>query len=118
MVFMTRSSWILGALTPTRLVSSALSRDKDGPIGYNSGMRSRAAKYTSGEIGRLNVIGDFLPVPDDLVPREDDVKVTLSLSRRSLDFFKREAKRHRVSHQRMIRSLLDAYAEQHAGRKN
>jgi len=31
------------------------------------------------------------------VPREDNVKVTLSLSRRSLDFFKREAKKRRGS---------------------
>lgn len=33
-----------------------------------------------------------MPPPADLVPREETVKVTLSLARRSLDFFKREAK--------------------------
>jgi hypothetical protein len=55
-------------------------------------MRNRTVKYMAGEIGRFRVIEDFLPRPDDLVPREDNVKVTLSLSRRSLDFFKREAK--------------------------
>jgi predicted DNA binding CopG/RHH family protein len=57
------------------------------------------------------VIEDFLPSPDRLVPREDNVKVTLSLSKRSLDFFKREAKKRRVPYQRMIRSLVDLYAE-------
>jgi len=72
---------------------------------------SNTAKYTTGEIGRLRVIGDFLPLPDDLVPREDNVKVTLSLSRRSLDFFKREARKRRVPYQRMIRALVDTYAE-------
>jgi hypothetical protein len=41
------------------------------------------------------------------VPREENVKVTLSLSRRSLDFFKREAKRRRVPYRRMIRALVD-----------
>jgi hypothetical protein len=41
------------------------------------------------------------------VPREVIVKVTLSLSRRSLDFFKREAKMRRVSYQRMIRAPVD-----------
>jgi predicted DNA binding CopG/RHH family protein len=74
-------------------------------------MSNRTIKYTAGEIGRLRVVKDFLPRPDDLVPREDNVKVTLSLSRRSLDFFKREAKRRRVPYQRMIRALVDTYAE-------
>ena len=39
------------------------------------------------------------------------MKVTLSLSRRSIDFFKREAGKRRVPYQRMIRALVDAYAE-------
>jgi predicted DNA binding CopG/RHH family protein len=38
------------------------------------------------------------------------VKVTLSLSRRSLDFFKREARKRRVPYQRMIRALVWEYA--------
>jgi predicted DNA binding CopG/RHH family protein len=74
-------------------------------------MTSRTVKYSAGEIGRVRVVEDFLPPPEALVPREDNVKVTLSLSRRSLDFFKREAKRRRVPYQRMIRSLVDVYAE-------
>jgi predicted DNA binding CopG/RHH family protein len=77
---------------------------------------NRTIKYTAGEIDRIRVIEDLLPRPDDLVPREDNVKVTLSLSRRSLDFFKREAKKRRVPYQRMIRALVDTYAERQAGR--
>jgi predicted DNA binding CopG/RHH family protein len=79
-------------------------------------MSNRTVKYTAGEIGRVRVIEDFLPPPDDLVPREENVKVTLSLSRRSLDFFKREAKKRRVPYQRMIRSVVDIYAEKQAGK--
>jgi predicted DNA binding CopG/RHH family protein len=75
------------------------------------------AKYTAGEIGRMGLIEDFLPAPADLVQREENVKVTLSLSRRSLDFFKREAKKRRVPYQRMIRALVDTYAERQAGGK-
>jgi hypothetical protein len=45
----------------------------------------------------------------------DNVKVTLSLSRRSLDFFKREAKKRHVPYQRIIRALVDTYAERQAG---
>ena len=78
-------------------------------------MSNRTVKYTAGEIGRLRMVEDFLPPPADLVPREDNVKVTLSLSRRSLDFFKREAKKRRVPYQRMIRALVDTYAERRGG---
>ncbi|MBI2715263.1 MAG: hypothetical protein HYX37_12545 [Rhizobiales bacterium] len=79
-------------------------------------MSNRTVKYTAGEIGRVRVVEDFLPPPDALVPREENVKVTLSLSRRSVDFFKRAAKTRRVSYQRMIRALVDAYAEKQAGK--
>jgi predicted DNA binding CopG/RHH family protein len=77
-------------------------------------MSTRTVRYTAGEIGRVRVIADFLPAPSDLVPREDNVKVTLSLSRRGLDFFKREARKRRVPYQRMIRALADTYAERQA----
>ena len=79
-------------------------------------MSNRTVKYSAGEIGRLRVVKDFLPSPDLLVPREDHVKVTLSLSQRSVDFFKREAKKRRVPYQRMIRSLVDMYAEKQEGK--
>ena len=79
-------------------------------------MRKKAIKYTAGEIGRVRVVEDFLPPPDALVPREENVKVTLSLSRRSVDFFKRAAKARRVPYQRMIRALVDAYAEKQVGK--
>jgi hypothetical protein len=39
------------------------------------------------------VIKDFLPRPEDLVLKEDNVKVTLTLSKKSVDFFKHEAKK-------------------------
>jgi predicted DNA binding CopG/RHH family protein len=80
-------------------------------------MSSRPVKYSTGEIGRLRVIKDFLPSPDELVRREDNVKVTLSLSRRSLDFFKREARKRRVPYQRMIRALVDTYADRRTSRR-
>ena len=73
-------------------------------------MSARTRKYTEGEIADLRVVEDFLPSPRELVLREDNVKVTLSLSRRSVEFFKREAGKARVPYQRMIRALVDAYA--------
>jgi uncharacterized DUF497 family protein len=80
-------------------------------------MKSTGVRYTRGEIGQLRVIDDFLPPPEALVPQEEHVKVTLSLSRRSVDFFKREGKKRRVPYQRMIRALVDHYTTRQAGRK-
>jgi predicted DNA binding CopG/RHH family protein len=77
-------------------------------------MNKRTVKYTAGEIGRYRLVEDFLPSPDALAAREDNVKVTLGLSRRSVEFFKRTAKQRRVPYQRMIRALVDAYADRQA----
>ena len=74
-------------------------------------MKKQTVRYTEGEIGRFKVIKNFLPPPEKLVLRPSNVKVTLSLSQRSVDFFKREAAKQRVPYQRMIRALVDAYAE-------
>lgn len=71
-------------------------------------------KYTDEPLGKLRVIPDFLPEPAHLVFREEGVKVTLALSKRSIEFFKREAAKHDTQYQRMIRRLLDAYAEHYA----
>jgi hypothetical protein len=75
---------------------------------------SANVKYTEERLGRLKIVPDFLPRPEDLVFREEGVKVTIALSRRSVEFFKDEARRHNTQYQRMIRRLLDAYAEHHA----
>src|SRR6266851_7071430 len=74
-------------------------------------MKKPTVKYSKGEIGRVRIVEDFLPSPDRLVLREDNVKVTLSLSQRSVAFFKRAARQRHVPYQRMIRALVDAYAE-------
>src|SRR5665213_356362 len=68
-------------------------------------------RYTDEPLGNVEVVKDFLPSPDALVFREDSVKVTLSLSKRSVEFFKREAGKRNTPYQRMIRRLLDAYAD-------
>jgi hypothetical protein len=74
---------------------------------------SAKIKYTDEPLGKFRVVPDFLPAPEDLVFREEGVKVTLALSKRSVEFFKREAAKHNTQYQRMIRRLLDAYAAHH-----
>ncbi len=76
---------------------------------------SAKTKYTDEPLGDLRVIPDFLPSPDELAFREEGVKVTIALSKKSVEFFKSEAAKHRTQYQRMIRRLLDAYTDTHSG---
>jgi predicted DNA binding CopG/RHH family protein len=71
-------------------------------------------RYTDEPLGDLRVIPDFLPSPDELAVREEGVKVTIALSKKSVDFFKSEATKHRTQYQRMIRRLLDVYTDAHS----
>jgi predicted DNA binding CopG/RHH family protein len=70
-------------------------------------------KYTDESLGAVRVVKDFLPSPAQLALRDEKVKITLSLSRASLAFFKAEAQKHNTAYQRMVRNLLDAYVLQH-----
>jgi hypothetical protein len=72
--------------------------------------------YTDEPIGPLRIIKDFLPPPEQLVLKEDGVKVTISLSKRSVEFFKSRARKSKIPYQRMIRRVLDEYAKAYSGR--
>ena len=69
--------------------------------------------YSDGPIGDVKVVRDFLPSPEALAFKEEQVKVTIGLSQTSVDFFKQEAKKHHTQYQKMIRRLLDLYVAQH-----
>lgn len=79
---------------------------------------SARIRYTNEPLGKLRVVEDFLPPPEELAFREEGVKITIALSKRSVEFFKAEARRHKTPYQRMIRQLLDAYAAHHEPRSN
>jgi predicted DNA binding CopG/RHH family protein len=64
-------------------------------------------------MGDLRVVRDFLPPPDQRALKEENVKITISLRKSSVEFFKKEAKRHRTSYQKMIRRVIDWYASQY-----
>jgi len=72
---------------------------------------SSKIKYTDEPLGEIKIVPDFLPSPEELAFREESVKVTISLSKKSIDFFKAEASKHHTQYQRMIRQLLDMYAD-------
>jgi len=65
--------------------------------------------YSNEPLGKLKVIDDFLPSPKSLALKEENVKVTIALSKESVEFFKAEADKHHIKYQRMIRQLLDIY---------
>lgn len=71
-------------------------------------------KHTNEPLGELKVKKDFLPSPAELAFNEEAVKVTLALSKKSIDFFKSEAVKNHTQYQRMIRRLVDAYVESHS----
>jgi predicted DNA binding CopG/RHH family protein len=70
-------------------------------------------KYADEPMGELRVIKDFLPSPDQLVLKEENVKITISLKKSSVEFFKKEAQKRRTSYQKMIRRVIDWYASQY-----
>jgi predicted DNA binding CopG/RHH family protein len=74
--------------------------------------KKTAVRYTD-EVTELGErVVDFLPRPEKLVLRNRGVKVTITLSEDSVDFFKEQAERLNVPYQRMIRNLLDEYVRQ------
>lgn len=65
-------------------------------------------------VGKMARVDDFLPPPDKLVIPQETVKVTLSLSKSSVNFFKRQARLQHIKYQKMIRQLVDRYAKQYS----
>jgi len=76
-------------------------------------IKHAGVKYTSEPI-KAKVVRDFLPPPEELAFQEEGVKITLALSKKSVDFFKSEAAIHHTQYQRMIRKLIDSYVDAYA----
>jgi predicted DNA binding CopG/RHH family protein len=68
-------------------------------------------KYSDEKIGKIKIVKDFLPTPEELVFKEDTVKITLNLSKSSVEYFKELAKKHHSQYQKVIRTLLDNYTD-------
>jgi len=72
--------------------------------------KKHKVKYTDEPIGEIEIVDDFLPKPKDLVLKQETTKITISLTKSSLEFFKNEAAKHHTHYQQMIRALIDQYA--------
>jgi hypothetical protein len=63
-------------------------------------------------MGSVTIIDDFLPPPEQLVPKKNTVRLTLDFTKESIEFLQREAQRQDASYEVMIRKLVDAYVQQ------
>jgi predicted DNA binding CopG/RHH family protein len=75
-----------------------------------------APEDISNAIKVSEIIEDFLPAPEKLVKKEDNVKITILLSKNSITFFKEKAKRIGVPYQTMIKTVLDKYSSHYRGK--
>ena len=73
---------------------------------------SKPIRYSDEPIGEIKLVPDFLPSPEELALKNEQTKVTISLSSESVAFFKAAAKKHHTQYQKMIRQLLDEYVSQ------
>lgn len=80
-------------------------------------MKKPKIKYSDEPIGKVKIVKDFLPKPKDLVLKVPTTKVTLALTKTTVDFFKQQAATHHIGYQLMIRELLRQYAEHYSGKK-
>jgi len=73
---------------------------------------SKQIQYSDDPLNEFKIVADFLPSPTELVAKQQNTKITISLSSESVAFFKKMAKKHHVQYQRIIRELLDEYVAQ------
>jgi predicted DNA binding CopG/RHH family protein len=90
--------------------------EKDGEDMKKKNGYSDAPTEVAEAISSAKVIDDFLPPPADLLLRNDTVKVTISLTKKSVDFFKKSASKQGVPYQSMIRKVLDLYSQRYHGK--
>jgi predicted DNA binding CopG/RHH family protein len=79
---------------------------------------SKAPEGVDDALISAQIIEDFLPPPEKLIPKEATRKITITLSRKSVEFFKEKSKESQVPYQQMIRKVLDNYTEVYSHRNN
>lgn len=77
-------------------------------------MKNKRKKLSNEPIGRVKIVKDFLPPPEKLLLNPKPVKITITLSQNSIDFFKQIAHKEHIPYQKLIRALLDRYTSQYS----
>ena len=65
-------------------------------------------------IGKLKIIDDFLPSPDELTINEKTRKITIAINESSIEFFKKLALKKKIKYQPLIRKLIEKYVEKYS----
>lgn len=73
-------------------------------------MKTKKRKDMNEPHGKLTPIPDFLPPPEELMPSEKTIKITVAIDEQTLKFFKDYAKKSDLKYQRIIREVLKGYA--------
>lgn len=68
-------------------------------------------KYTDDDIKLGKTVRDFLPSPSELALKEETARITINLNKKSVEFFKEEANKTGIPYQKLIRKVVDLYAE-------
>ncbi len=67
--------------------------------------------YTDEPMELGEVVEDFLPPPEELIPKKNKVNVTLELTEETIRFLKAEAAKQQISYQEIISALVNQYAK-------
>ena len=100
-----------GGMASQKIKSVDLKVVKENKVAYQTDKKNvKSPIYTDGEIGKIEIVKDFLPSPDELILKDTTIKVTLNLSKSSVKFFKELADKHGSQYQKIIRIILDSYS--------
>ncbi len=67
-------------------------------------------KIVEGTFGRIREVEDFLPPSEALIFKDDNTeRITITLTRDTVNFFRQKGQELDAPYQRMIRNLLDEY---------
>jgi len=95
-------------MSSQKIKQNTLKLVKDSQAVYRSDKESvKSPSYKNVPLGKFEILKDFLPSPDELVLKDATVKVTLNLSKSSIDFFKSLAQKNGSQYQKVIRNLLE-----------
>ena len=73
-----------------------------------------APEDISETIAAGEIIADFLPPPEKLLRKKSKVKITITLNKDSVEFFKKYAQTNHVKYQTMINEVLDTYVQRYS----
>jgi predicted DNA binding CopG/RHH family protein len=74
-------------------------------------MKKNKTRSADKIVEKSNSFKNLMPSLDKLAQKEDSIKVTLSLTKASVEYFKNEASKREVCYQVMIRNLIDEYVK-------